>query len=200
MVYTPVASTQAISRTARRAVRTVFPQLCCLPSEGEPVSEQKERAVPRLPRIALTSSDYPRLERLARVAAEKGNMDAIFLMGEISRAEILPDESNDARSLVTVGSWVTYWINWGFPPRTVQLVWPEEGSSTPVCIPVLSSLGAALLGLRVGDEMPYIVAGGRNLVRVQNVSRSEPNVIPLFRTGAARSGRPFDDDPGPTAA
>ena len=156
--------------------------------------------MPRLPRIALTSSDYPRLERLARIAAEKGDMDAIFLMGEISRAEILPDESNNARSLVTVGSWVTYWINWGFPPRTVQLVWPEEGSSTPVRIPVLSSLGAALLGLRVGDEMPYFVAGGRNLVRVQNVSRSEPNVIPLFRTGAAKSGRPFDDDPGPTAA
>jgi len=61
-------------------------------------------------------------------------------------------------------------------------------------------LGAALLGLRAGDEMPYFVAGCRNLVRVQDVIRSEPNVIPLFRTGAAKSGMPFDDDPGPTAA
>lgn len=156
--------------------------------------------MPRLPKIALTASDYPRLEQLARIAAEKGDMDAIFLMGEISRAEILPDESNDARSLVTVGSWVTYWINWGFPPRTVQLVWPEERSPTPLRIPVLSSLGAALLGLRAGDEMPFFLAGCRNLVRVQDVSRSAPNVIPLFRTGAAKAGMPFDDGPGPSAA
>ena len=156
--------------------------------------------MPRLPRIALTSSDYPRLERLARIAAEKGDTDAIFLMGEISRAEILPDESNDARSLVTVGSWVTYWINWGFPPRTVQLVWPEECPSTSRRIPVLSSLGVALLGLKVGDEMPFVLAGCRNLVRVQDVSRSAPNVIPLFRTGTAKVEIPFDDDSGPTAA
>jgi hypothetical protein len=69
--------------------------------------------VPRLPRIALTASDYPRLEQLARVAAQKGDMDAIFLIGKINRAEILPDEANDVRSLVTVGSWVTYWTNMG---------------------------------------------------------------------------------------
>ena len=156
--------------------------------------------MPRLPRIALTSSDYPRLEQLARVAAEKGDMDAVFLMGEISRAEILPVESSDARSLVRVGSWVTYCINWGIPPRTVQLVWPEERSSTPFRVSVLSSLGAALLGLRAGDEMPFFLAGCRNLVRVQDVSHWEQNVIPLYRTGTAKAGMPFDDDPGPTAA
>ena len=156
--------------------------------------------MPRLPRIALTASDYPRLEQLARFAAQQGDMDAIFLLGEIDRAEIIPDESEDARSLVTVGSLVTYWINWGFPPKTVQLVWPDQCSSSPSRIPVLSSLGAALIGLRAGDEMPYFIAGRLNLVRVQSVARSEPNVIPLFRTGAAKVGKPFEDDPGPTAA
>lgn len=156
--------------------------------------------MPRLPRIALTASDYPRLEQLARVAAQKGDMDAVFLIGEINRAEILPDEANDVRSLVTVGSWVTYWTNLGVPRKTVQLVWPEECPSLTARIPVLSSLGAALIGLRVGDEMPYFVAGCLNLVRIRSVSRSEPNVIPLFRTGAAKGIIPFEDDPGPTAA
>lgn len=200
MVCTPAASTQAISRTAQRAVRILFPQFFDLPCAGEPVSEQKERAVPRLPRIALTASDYPRLEQLARIAAQQGDMDAIFLMGEIDRAEIIPDESQDARSVVTVGSWVTYWINWGFAAKTVQLVWPDQCTSSPTRIPVLSSLGAALIGLKAGDEMPYFMAGRPNLVRVQSVSRSEPNVIPLFRTGAAKVGQPLGDDPGPTAA
>jgi hypothetical protein len=82
----------------------------------------------------------------------------------------------------------------------VQLVWPEECPSLTARIPVLSSLGAALIGLRVGDEMPYFVAGCLNLVRVRSVSRSEPNVIPLFRTGATKGIIPFKDDPGPAAA
>ena len=34
-----------------------------------------------LPAIALTASDYPRLEQLARVAAQQGDMDAMFLHG-----------------------------------------------------------------------------------------------------------------------
>ena len=153
-----------------------------------------------LPKIALTASDYPRLEHLARVAALQGDMDGIFLMGEINRAEIIPDQASEVGSLVTIGSWVTYWTNWGVPRRTVQLVWPEECGPDLAGIPVLSSLGAALIGLRVGDQMPYFVAGCLNVVRVQGVSRSDSNVVPLFRTGAAEGGRPSDDDPGPAAA
>jgi regulator of nucleoside diphosphate kinase len=156
--------------------------------------------VPHLPRVALIASDYPRLEQLARVAAQRGDIDATFLMGEIERAEIIPDESDDARSLVTVGSWVSYWINWGFPPRTVQLVWPDQCSPSPARIPVLSSLGATLIGLKAGDEMPYFMAGCRKLIRIQSVNRSETNVIPLFRTGAGKVGQPSGDDSGPTAA
>jgi regulator of nucleoside diphosphate kinase len=148
----------------------------------------------------LIASDYPRLEQLARVAAQRGDIDATFLMGEIERAEIIPDESDDARSLVTVGSWVSYWINWGFPPRTVQLVWPDQSSASPARIPVLSSLGATLIGLKAGDEMPYFMAGCRKLIRIQSVNRSETNVIPLFRTGAGKVGQPSGDDSGPTAA
>ncbi|RXG98864.1 GreA/GreB family elongation factor [Bradyrhizobium vignae] len=158
----------------------------------------KECAVLPLPRIALIASDYPRLEQLARRAAEKGDLDGIFLMGEINRAEIVPDESDDLRSLVTVGSWVTYCTNRGAPPGMVQLMWPEECSSDPARISVLTPLGAALIGLKAGDQMPYVVAGCLNVVRVQNVTRSGPNVVPLFRR--ARRGEPFDDDPGPTAA
>jgi regulator of nucleoside diphosphate kinase len=153
-----------------------------------------------LPKIALTASDYPRLEQLARVAAQRGDMDAIFLMGEIDRAEIVPDEANDVRSLVTVGSWVTYWTNWGAPQNTVQVVWPEECSSASARISVLSPLGAALIGLKVGDEMPYFVAGCLNLVRVRDVNRRETNVVPLFQAGTAARRTRFDDDPGPSAA
>lgn len=162
--------------------------------------KQKECAVQPLPKISLTASDYTRLEKLARVAAQQGDVEGIFLTGEINRAEIIPDEGDEVPSLVTVGSWVTYWPNWGIPPRTVQLVWPDECSSDPARISVLSPLGAALIGLRESDQMPYFVGGSLNLVTVQSVNRSEPNVVSLFRTGAAGRRTRFDDDPGPTAA
>ena len=153
-----------------------------------------------LPNISLIASQYPRLEQLARVAAQQGDMHAIFLMGEINRAEIVPDETDDAGSLVTVGCWVSYWTNWGVPPNAVQLAWPDECSSASTRISVLSPLGAALIGLKAGDQMPYFVAGCLNLVRVRSVSRHEPNVVPLFKAGVERGRTPFDDDPGPSAA
>ena len=151
-----------------------------------------------LPKIALVASEYPRLEQLARRAAQRGDLDGIFLLGEINRADIVPDEWDDLRSRAIVGSWVTFCTNWGVPRRIVQLVWPEECWSDPARISVLTPLGAALIGLQVGDRMPYFVAGCLNVVRVLNVTRSSPNVVPLFP--ANRRSRPLDDDPGPTAA
>lgn len=153
-----------------------------------------------LSKIALTASDYPRLEKLARVAAQRGDETGIFLAGEINRAKIIPDEASEVASLVTLGSWVTYWTNWGVPPRTVQLVWPDECSPDPSRISVLSPLGAALLGLREGDRMPYFVGRCLNLATVQRVSQSGPNVVPLFRRVTTAGPSSLGDDPGPTAA
>lgn len=152
-----------------------------------------------LPAIALTASDYPRLEKLARIAAQQGDMDAMFLLAEINRAEIAPDDAHDFESMVTIGSWVTYLTDWGIPRKTVQLVWPEDCRSDLAQISVLSSLGAALIGLRIGDQMPYFVMGCMNVIRVESVNRSEPNIdplAPLLRVPAFAN----DDDPGPTTA
>ena len=152
-----------------------------------------------LPAIALTASDYPRLEKLARIAAQQGDMDAMLLLAEINRAEIAPDDAHDFESMVTIGSWVTYLTDWGIPRKTVQLVWPEDCRSDLAQISVLSSLGAALIGLRVGDQMPYFVMGCMNVIRVESVNRSEPNIdplAPLLRVPAFAN----DGDPGPTAA
>jgi hypothetical protein len=47
--------------------------------------------------------------------------------------------------------------------------------------------------------MPYFVMGCMNVIRVESVNRSEPNIdplAPLLRVPAFAN----DDDPGPTAA
>ena len=123
----------------------------------------------------------------------------MFLMDEINRAEIVPDDACDFRSIVTIGSWITYWTNWDVPRRTVQLVWPEDYTSDLAQISVLSPLGAALIGLHVGDQTPYFVAGRMNVVRIESVAGPESNVVPLVHASVFAHRRPIDDDPGPTA-
>jgi len=126
-----------------------------------------------LPSIALTASDYPRLGTLARVAVQQGDPDGAFLLAEIDRANIVSDTAPAVKSLVAIGSWVEFWTNWGIRRRTVQLVWPENVTSNPAQLSVLSGLGAALVGLRVGDHMPYFVAEGMDVLRIENVNRAE---------------------------
>ncbi len=156
-----------------------------------------------LPNVTIPASDHRRLERLARAAAKQGDRDALFLMGEIRRAEVVPDRAARLDSIVTMGSWVTFWTDWGFPRETRQLVYPEDYTSDETQIPVLSPLGAALVGLKVGSEVPFFAAGRTNVVKIESVSRREPNdvIATLFRVPRDRNERPFnDDDPGPKAA
>jgi regulator of nucleoside diphosphate kinase len=82
----------------------------------------------------------------------------------------------------------------------VQLVWPEECTSDLAQVSVLSPLGAAFIGLHVGDQMPYFVAGCMNVIRIESVAGAASNVVPLVRAPVFAHKDPIDDDPGPTAA
>jgi regulator of nucleoside diphosphate kinase len=156
-----------------------------------------------IPDITLPASDHRRLERLARASASRGDVDARFLLSEVNRAEIVPDRAGRLNSIVTMGSWVTFWIDWGFPRETRQLVYPEDYTSERTQIAVTSPLGAALVGLKVGSEIPFFIAGRTNVVRIESVSRTDPNDVvrvlfsnPVFQAKRRRD----DDDRGPSAA
>jgi regulator of nucleoside diphosphate kinase len=153
--------------------------------------------------ITLPASDHRRLERLARRGADQGDVDARFLLSEINRAEVVPDRAARLDRIVTMGSWVTFWINWGVPRQTRQLVYPEDYTSERSQISVMSPLGAAMVGLRAGSEIPFFIAGRTNVVRIECVSRGDPKdvVRALFSNTAMQGKRPLnDDDPGPSAA
>ena len=155
-----------------------------------------------IPDVTLPASDHRRLERLAQVGADQGDADARFLLSEIKRAEIVPDRAARLDSIVTMGSWVTFQIDWGVPRRTRQLVYPEDYASERTQIPVTSPLGAALVGLKVGSEIPFFIAGRTNVVRIEGVSRTDPNdVVRVLFSNPMQRKKPFDDDdPGPSAA
>ena len=70
-----------------------------------------------LPTIMMLASDRQRLENLARAAAEQGDADALQLIGEINRAETVPDRAAQLDSIVTMGSWVNVLDQLGIPAR-----------------------------------------------------------------------------------
>jgi regulator of nucleoside diphosphate kinase len=155
-----------------------------------------------LPEVVIPDSERDRLQRLARDAASEGHPVATFLATELARAATAPSVSDDMAAIVTMGSWVKYRIDWGFPAEVKRLVYPEEFTSRRNEVSVLSPIGAALLGLRAGSRMLFQGADGRaHVVSVECVDRSAP-VVPLFPiTRHIRLPDPDDDpfDPNPAA-
>jgi regulator of nucleoside diphosphate kinase len=97
---------------------------------------------PAIPDVILPASDHRRLERLAQVGADQGDADAGFRLSEINRAEIVPDRAARLDSIVTMGSWVTFWITWGCPRETKCT---PKTTRPRTQIPLMSPLGAALV-------------------------------------------------------
>ncbi|WP_424631763.1 GreA/GreB family elongation factor [Bradyrhizobium sp. SYSU BS000235] len=121
-------------------------------------------------------------------------------MAEINRAEVVQSDAENIQSTATIGSWITYSADFDGLRKTVQLVWPEHRRLYRYQISILSPLGAALIGLHVGDKMPYLNDGRLHFVRIESLTRPDSKVIPLPSAPAFSDHHPIDGDPGPTAA
>lgn len=119
-----------------------------------------------LPQIVIPAGDYDRLMDLAGTAERVAPDVADYLSRELERAQIVPDKDFEP-GVARVGSLVTYEDQSG-QQRAVTLVWPQEASLQDNRISVLTSIGAALLGLRAGQsiEWPSPVGGARRLTVV----------------------------------
>lgn len=107
-----------------------------------------------LPPVSIPASDHRLLEIVAQQAVDDLHPVAGFLLGELRRATVVP-EHELAGDVVALNGWVTYRSDWGWPPETRMLVRPEDYRSPAVHLSVLSPLGAALIGLSVGNRIAY---------------------------------------------
>lgn len=155
-----------------------------------------------LPDIVIPAAERDRLEQLARDATTGRHPVAAFLDAELRRAVTAPSDVDEMADVVTMGSWVKYRIDWGFPAEVKRLVYPEDHRSRRNEISLLSPIGAALLGLRAGSRMLFQDAdGAAHVVSVESVDRIAP-VVPLFPiTRHVRLPDPDDDpfEPNPAA-
>lgn len=114
-----------------------------------------------LPDIMIPASDYDRLVELATVTPPH---IADYFDRELSRARVVPDAEFDLRS-ARIGSRVTYREEPFGRTRTVTLAWPHEADLAWGRVSVLTSIGAALLGMRPSNSIdwPAPVGGPRRL-------------------------------------
>ena len=111
------------------------------------------------PRILIDERLYSRLVALAERARERLPELADRLLEEIERADLLADMPPD---VVTLGSEVTF--RHDGKEEAVQIVAPEDADIDRRRISVLTPVGAALLGLRVGQRIHWDMPGKRAAV------------------------------------
>jgi regulator of nucleoside diphosphate kinase len=112
-----------------------------------------------LPPITLSTIDSERLDRLAAAASNTFPRTADFLAREVARANIVPS-AHVLPGLVTMGSKVSFRDDTTGQERTVLLVYPDEADVSEGKISVLTPIGAALIGLSIGQSIEWQTPAG----------------------------------------
>jgi regulator of nucleoside diphosphate kinase len=110
--------------------------------------------LPKLPEIFVPITEKRRLAAAANDASTNKLAVAGFLRAELRRAHFCDRASLPNHTVVMNGD-VTYRIDWGAESPPCRLVYPGDLSGNDNEISLHSPLGVALLGLHVGDPMPF---------------------------------------------
>ena len=161
--------------------------------------------VEQLPPIIIARRDHARLERLADDALRERHPVGRFLMSELRRAVVF-DTSKVPEGVVRLNEWVTYRVDGSSRSESKILVCPDELTNGQIELSVLSPLGAALLGMSIGQRIKFFsLEGGLHFVIVEDVvaPAGAPLLFPLKarrKVGRASTGSRGPDDDGPQAA
>lgn len=148
-----------------------------------------------LPDIKITSRDLARLESLLQEHAPIRSWKAVaFLTGEMKRATIIADDEAEP-TRVTIGTRVAFREDDRNETTVVTLTLPGARDLYPDAISILTPAGAALIGLSVGQSIPYAAPDGR--VKTITVTKvlNQPEVT---RTQAKRGAQILFRLPMPT--
>lgn len=122
-------------------------------------------------KIQITEHDMSRLRALLRNARDPFGRDRPYLdvLGaELERAEIVsPTEISP--DVITMNSTMRIRIRTSRSETTLSLVFPEDAVPAEDRISVMSPLGAALLGYRVGDSVSFRTPAGPRTCEILDV-------------------------------
>lgn len=130
--------------------------------------------------LTLSSLDVERLERLLETPAVAALPVAGALRGEIERASIVrPEDIPDG--VVTMNSVVHCRDEVSGLEHRFTLVYPREADSAAGKISVLAPVGAALLGLSIGQSIDWDAPGGRLQLRVIDIAYQPERAGDFYR-------------------
>ncbi len=124
------------------------------------------------PPLLLGRLAHRRLVGLADAAADRQPEFAQSLQVELARARLADDDALPD-DVVAVGRRVEYFDHHAGRSRLIDLVWPPEADIDRGRVSVLTPIGAALIGLRVGQSIQWRVTDGSvRRLDVRAVSRA----------------------------
>lgn len=105
------------------------------------------------PAITMAQTDHEKLSRLAESIADQNPETADDLFAELDRARIVADDKLSAE-VVRMGTTLRFTTDAG-EDRTVTLVYPPDADISAGRISILSRIGTALIGLKVGQSIDW---------------------------------------------
>lgn len=126
----------------------------------------------KLPPIIINAEDHKRLTALASSALDRIPEVAEALLTELDRARTTTREKLPADS-VQMGSTVAFEADNGFA-KQVTLVYPGDADIEAGRISVLTPIGAALIGLSVGQSIDWHDRSGKvHRMTIRSVTANE---------------------------
>lgn len=113
-----------------------------------------------VPQIVVSTTDYERLTDLANASLQRLPAVAQELLDEMDRAKVVEPAAVPA-DVVRMGSTVTFKSDDG-NTRTLKLVYPADESLDEHRISVMTPVGAALIGLAVGQSISWTARDGKH--------------------------------------
>lgn len=114
----------------------------------------------RKPGIVVNKSDHARLSLLANGLLKSKPEMAEELLSELERARVV-EKAEALRDTVQMGSTLEYQTREG-QTRSVTLVYPGDADIAQNKISILTPVGTALLGLKIGQSMEWVANDGRS--------------------------------------
>lgn len=136
------------------------------------MSIETYRARRSKPHITLSADDYDRLTALANAAMSKAPDLAMDLAEEIGRAHIVA-RGRLPQEVVCMNSEVEFRDERSGKVQRLILVYPNEANISERKLSVLTPVGTALIGVRVGDSISWQMPSGE-LRRLTVLSAGEP--------------------------
>ena len=121
--------------------------------------------------VIITKQDFNKIHRSITDAKAKNSIkkdEAEKLLAELKTAKIVEQDQIES-DVVTMNSIVKIHFQNNKTSMEFQLVYPAEADLKQKKISIFSSVAAALIGYRVGDEIDWLIPSGMTKIVIDEV-------------------------------